>query len=167
MEAFKRSNGWLGYFRLGKIWAKLRSLDAWIRNRLRYCIWKQWKKPNQRMSTTVTEDRLAKRGYRCFVMYYEHLFHGSRPLSTACPLRILGRPAVPFRKPAELPLLTLLDCSQYSISSPPIESNLSNLSFMAILLSIASSKVQDWSNPCVISYRSLLLASICCFVLIV
>ena len=41
--------GWLGYFRLGKIWAKLRDLDGWIRNRLRYCIWKQWKKPDRRM----------------------------------------------------------------------------------------------------------------------
>ncbi|MEM7572147.1 MAG: group II intron reverse transcriptase/maturase, partial [Bacteroidota bacterium] len=29
--------------------SKLRTLDAWIRNRLRYCIWKQWKKPNRRM----------------------------------------------------------------------------------------------------------------------
>jgi RNA-directed DNA polymerase len=25
--------GWLGYFHLGKIWGKLRSLDAWISNR--------------------------------------------------------------------------------------------------------------------------------------
>jgi RNA-directed DNA polymerase len=48
--------GWLGYFQLGKIWGKLRSLDAWISNRLRYCtrlpdgqVWKQWKKPNRRM----------------------------------------------------------------------------------------------------------------------
>ena len=28
---------------------KLRSLDGWTRNRLRYCIWKQWKKQNRRM----------------------------------------------------------------------------------------------------------------------
>ena len=41
--------GWLGYFQLGKIWGKLRDLDGWIRNRLRYCIWKQWKKPDRRM----------------------------------------------------------------------------------------------------------------------
>lgn len=41
--------GWLGYFQPGKIWGKLRKLDAWIRSRLRYCIWKQWKKPNRRM----------------------------------------------------------------------------------------------------------------------
>jgi group II intron reverse transcriptase/maturase len=59
-ERIKRLNslmyGWLGYFQLGKIWGKLRDLDAWIRNRLRYCtrlpdgqVWKQWKKPNRRM----------------------------------------------------------------------------------------------------------------------
>jgi len=41
--------GWVGYFHRGKIWGKLRELDAWIRNRLRYCIWKAWKKPNRRM----------------------------------------------------------------------------------------------------------------------
>ncbi|WP_350178679.1 group II intron maturase-specific domain-containing protein [Phaeodactylibacter sp.] len=36
--------GWLGYFQLGKIWGKLRALDGWIRNRLRYCIWKQYER---------------------------------------------------------------------------------------------------------------------------
>jgi hypothetical protein len=102
--------GWLGYFQLGKIWGKLRTLDGWIKNRLRYCIWKQWKKPNRRMRafrqlgieagmayawsrsrmggwaiaqspimrTTITEARLAQRGYQSFTKYYEQLFHGSR-----------------------------------------------------------------------------------------
>jgi len=112
--------GWLGYFQLSKIWSKLRKLDAWICGgrgrgpfrlaRLRYCIWKQWKKPDRRMRafrqlgieagiayawsrsrmggwaiaqspimrTTVTEARLAQRGYQSFIKYYEQLFHGSR-----------------------------------------------------------------------------------------
>ncbi len=52
-EGIQRLNSlmydWLGYFQLGKIWAKLRKLDAWIRNRLRYCTWKQWKKLDRRM----------------------------------------------------------------------------------------------------------------------
>ena len=30
------------------------------------------------MRTTVTEARLAQRGYRPFISYYERLFHGSR-----------------------------------------------------------------------------------------
>ena len=31
--------GWLNYFRLASIHSKLKELDGWIRNRLRYCIW--------------------------------------------------------------------------------------------------------------------------------
>ena len=41
--------GWLGYFRHANMQNKLKELDVWIRNRLRYCIWKHWKKPNKRM----------------------------------------------------------------------------------------------------------------------
>lgn len=40
--------GWLNYFRMGSISGKLGTLDSWIRNRLRYCIWKNWKKPERR-----------------------------------------------------------------------------------------------------------------------
>ncbi|MEI6755176.1 MAG: group II intron maturase-specific domain-containing protein, partial [Paludibacter sp.] len=32
--------GWLEYFHLGSIQAKLNTLDGWVRNRIRYCIWK-------------------------------------------------------------------------------------------------------------------------------
>lgn len=45
--------GWVNYFKLGKGWAKLKSLDEWLRNRLRYCIWKDWKKPNRRMKNFI------------------------------------------------------------------------------------------------------------------
>ncbi len=37
--------GWINYFRLGNITAKLQKVDSWLRNRLRYCIWTDWKKP--------------------------------------------------------------------------------------------------------------------------
>ena len=102
--------GWIGYFRLGKIWGKLRELDRWVRYRLRYCVWKAWKKPNRRMRafrqlgiaagmayawsrsrmggwaiaqssimrTTLTVERLQKRGYQSFTEYYELCFHGKR-----------------------------------------------------------------------------------------
>lgn len=40
--------GWLNYFRMGNISGKLGTLDSWTRNRLRYCIWKNWKKPERR-----------------------------------------------------------------------------------------------------------------------
>jgi len=31
--------GWLGYYRIASIQVKLKDLDSWLRNRLRYCIW--------------------------------------------------------------------------------------------------------------------------------
>ena len=31
--------GWINNFRLGSIYTKLKKLDEWLRNRLRYCIW--------------------------------------------------------------------------------------------------------------------------------
>ena len=31
--------GWLNYFRMGNIQGKLKDIDGWLRNRLRYCIW--------------------------------------------------------------------------------------------------------------------------------
>ena len=45
--------GWLGYFRYAAIQGKLKKLDVWIRNRLRYCIWHDWKKPNKRMRAYI------------------------------------------------------------------------------------------------------------------
>ena len=96
LNAFTR--GWVNYFKYAHISAKLKKLDAWVRNRLRYCIWKHWKKPNKRMRsyirlgiskkqayawsrsrmggwaiaqspimrTTVTIERLKRRGYHSF-----------------------------------------------------------------------------------------------------
>ena len=99
--------GWVNYFKLAKMWGKLKELDVWNRNRLRYCIWKHWKRPNRRMknfvrmgvdqglayawsrsrmggwqiarspimTTTVTLDRLARRGYQSFEDYYLKRIH--------------------------------------------------------------------------------------------
>ena len=41
--------GWLQYFKQASIQGKLKYLDGWIRNRLRYCIWHHWKKPKRRV----------------------------------------------------------------------------------------------------------------------
>jgi RNA-directed DNA polymerase len=94
--------GWINYFRLGSIYGKLRDLDGWLRNRLRYCIWHDWKKPERRrknfirlgvsqdqayawsrsrmggwavaqspmLGTTITLERLRKRGYETMLDYY-------------------------------------------------------------------------------------------------
>jgi RNA-directed DNA polymerase len=97
--------GWIGYFRYAFMQVKLEELDIWIRKRLRYCIWKQWKRPKTRrrnyirmgvdkgtayawscsrmggwaqacspmMKTTVTNERLKRRGYIEFSEYYQRL----------------------------------------------------------------------------------------------
>jgi len=86
----------------------------WVRNRLRYCIWKHWKKLERRrknlirlgvdpdhayqwsrtrmggwavaqspiLITTITLDRLSKRGYMAMLTYYEKI----------APSRYFGKP---------------------------------------------------------------------------
>ena len=45
--------GWINYFRMGSIYGKLKDLDGWLRNRLRYCIWHDWKKPERRRKNLI------------------------------------------------------------------------------------------------------------------
>ncbi|ALO17222.1 Group II intron-encoded protein LtrA [Salinivirga cyanobacteriivorans] len=40
--------GWLNAFKYANIKVKLEELDGWLRNRLRYCIWHHWKKPEKK-----------------------------------------------------------------------------------------------------------------------
>jgi RNA-directed DNA polymerase len=107
--------GWLNYFRMASITGKLKDLDSWIRNRLRYCIWTDWKKPERKrknllrlgvdhnhayawsrtrmggwavaqspiMITTITLERLYKRGYEAMLDYYSMVSPGlNEPLYT-------------------------------------------------------------------------------------
>lgn len=107
--------GWLGYFRMASIQGKLKDLDGWLRNRLRYCIWHHWKKPERKrrslirlgvdpehayawsrtrmggwavalspiLSTTITLDRLCKRGYESMLSVYVKIApHLNEPLYT-------------------------------------------------------------------------------------
>jgi len=101
LKAFTR--GWVNYYKYAHISGKLKDLDGWVRNRLRYCIWKHWKKPNKRMrsfirlgipkgqayswsrsrmggwaiaqspmlKTTVTINRLKRKGYLSFSEYLQ------------------------------------------------------------------------------------------------
>jgi RNA-directed DNA polymerase len=94
--------GWVNYFRLASLVGKLGTLDSWVRNRLRYCVWKDWKKPERKrknlmrlgvdyhhayawsrtrkggwaiaqspiLTTTITLERLAQRGYESMLDYY-------------------------------------------------------------------------------------------------
>ena len=107
--------GWLNYFKGTSIYGKLRDVDSWLRNRLRYCIWHHWKKPERKrknlirlgvdqehayawsrtrkggwavaqspiMITTITLERLRKRGYVSLLEIYISLNPSVRePLST-------------------------------------------------------------------------------------
>lgn len=46
--------GWVNNYRLASITAKLKSLDEWLRNRLRYCIWHDWKKPERKRKNLIS-----------------------------------------------------------------------------------------------------------------
>lgn len=105
--------GWLNYFKPANIFGKLKTMDGWVRNRLRYCIWHHWKRPRRRatnltrlgvpgdmawkwaysrmggwavscspiLGTTITLDRLKRRGYISFLEYYLEI---SRKNGTHC-----------------------------------------------------------------------------------
>ncbi|RUA33590.1 MAG: group II intron reverse transcriptase/maturase, partial [Bacteroidetes bacterium] len=45
--------GWVNNYRLASIQAKLKALDEWLRNRLRYCIWHDWKKPERKRKNLI------------------------------------------------------------------------------------------------------------------
>jgi group II intron reverse transcriptase/maturase len=47
------AEGWLNYFRMASIQGKLKEIDGWIRNRLRYCIWHHWKKPERKRKNLI------------------------------------------------------------------------------------------------------------------
>jgi group II intron reverse transcriptase/maturase len=47
------TNGWVNYFGIADGENKLRSLDGWIRRRLRACIWKQWKRIRTRYKNLI------------------------------------------------------------------------------------------------------------------
>ena len=45
--------GWINYFQYASIQGKLKTLDGWLRNRLRYCIWHDWKKPERKRKNLI------------------------------------------------------------------------------------------------------------------
>ena len=45
--------GWINYFKYASIQQKLNSLDGWLRNRIRYCIWHHWKKADRKRKNLI------------------------------------------------------------------------------------------------------------------
>jgi RNA-directed DNA polymerase len=44
----KYTTGWLAYYAIAEMSSKMKSLNEWIRRRIRQIFWKQWKKPSAR-----------------------------------------------------------------------------------------------------------------------
>lgn len=45
--------GWLNYFRMASIKGRLQEIDSWVRNRLRHCIWHDWKQPERKRKNLI------------------------------------------------------------------------------------------------------------------
>ena len=45
--------GWINYFKYASISQKLSEIDGWLRNRLRYCIWTDWKKLERKRKSLI------------------------------------------------------------------------------------------------------------------
>jgi len=45
--------GWINHFKYASMHQKLKSLDSWLRNRIRYCIWHDWKKPERKRKNLI------------------------------------------------------------------------------------------------------------------
>jgi len=45
--------GWINYFKLASIQAKLKKSEEWLRTRLRYCIGHDWKKPDRKRKNLI------------------------------------------------------------------------------------------------------------------
>jgi hypothetical protein len=55
--------GWVNAFRMASIHGKLKELDGWLRNRLRYCIWHHWKKPERKRKNLIRLGVDAEHAY--------------------------------------------------------------------------------------------------------
>jgi group II intron reverse transcriptase/maturase len=57
LERLERLNqvcrGWMNNYRLTNIYVKIKRLDEWLRNRLRYCIWHDWKKLERKRKNLI------------------------------------------------------------------------------------------------------------------
>ena len=102
--------GWLGYYSIADMRGVMKTLNEWLRRRIRMCIWKQWKRVRTRnahlkrlgvteqkawewantrkgywriagswiLSTTFTNERLARLGYYDISKNYEVLHSNYR-----------------------------------------------------------------------------------------
>lgn len=55
--------GWVAYFNLADAKGHLQRLDEWVRSRLRYCIWRQWKRVRTRFKAMVKLGASRRNAY--------------------------------------------------------------------------------------------------------
>ncbi|ULO05674.1 group II intron reverse transcriptase/maturase [Paenibacillus sp. 19GGS1-52] len=55
--------GWCGYFSLADTPSIFQRMDAWIRRRLRMCLWKQWKNPRTKVKRLLSLGMPKDRAY--------------------------------------------------------------------------------------------------------
>ena len=46
-------SGWVEYYKLARMKKTLETIDAWLRRRIRMCIWKSWKNPKTRIANLI------------------------------------------------------------------------------------------------------------------
>lgn len=56
--------GWINAFRLANIQEKLKALDGWLRNRLRYCLWHHWKKRERKRRNLIRLGVTSRDAFR-------------------------------------------------------------------------------------------------------
>lgn len=58
------NRGWKAYFKLNEAVSVMRSLDSWVRSRIRQCYWKQWKFPRTRVKMLMRHGVPEGRAYQ-------------------------------------------------------------------------------------------------------
>jgi RNA-directed DNA polymerase len=56
--------GWINYFKHANIGSKLGELDGWLRNRIRCCIWHDWKKPERKRKNLIRLGVNSNKAYQ-------------------------------------------------------------------------------------------------------
>jgi RNA-directed DNA polymerase len=56
--------GWMAYFRLTEAKNTLEELDGWIRHKLRFTLWRQWKRPYTRAKNLMKAGLMEERAFR-------------------------------------------------------------------------------------------------------
>jgi group II intron reverse transcriptase/maturase len=56
--------GWINHFKFASMYDKIKDLDSWLRSRLRYCIWHNWKKPERKRKNLLRLGVSAEYAYQ-------------------------------------------------------------------------------------------------------